>query len=158
MSLSVACLSADRADRQSEKGSQKQMKKTNNKYLRGRGVISRILPLMSPANRKTARGLKYFKFNFVFSKTGPMRYISHLDLMRLLMRAARRGVLPLYFTEGFSPHPKLRIKRALKLGIESEHEEAEILITRKMNLRLFQNKLNRQLPEGICIKEARILS
>ena len=39
-----------------------------------------------------------------------MRFISHLDLMRLIMRAARRGDLPLYYTEGFSPHPKLRMK------------------------------------------------
>lgn len=101
---------------------------------------------------------KNVKVNFVFSKTGAMRFISHLDLMRLLMRAARRGNLPLYFTEGFSPHPKLRIKRALKLGIESEHEEAEIVLIRKMNLKLFQNRLNKQLPEGVSIKEARILS
>lgn len=87
-----------------------------------------------------------------------MRYISHLDLMRLLMRAARRGALPLYFTEGFSPHPKLRIKRALKLGIESGHEEAEILLSRKMNPWLLKYRLNRQLPKGIRIKKARVLS
>jgi len=97
---------------------------------------------------------KHFKIKFVFSKTKDMRYISHLDLMRLFMRAARRAALPLYFTEGFSPHPKLSIKRALKLGLESENEEAEILLTRRINPRLFSFKLNRQLPEGIRIKQA----
>lgn len=101
---------------------------------------------------------RYFKVNFVFSKTGAMRYISHLDLMRLLMRAARRGDFPLYFTEGFSPHPKLRIKRALKLGVESEHEEAEILLTRKVNPILFKNRINGKLPKGLRIKEAKNLS
>ena len=101
---------------------------------------------------------KNFKVKFIFSKTGAMRYISHLDLMRLLMRAARRAVLPLYFTEGFSPHPKLRIKRALKLGLESEHEQAEIMLTHKISLKLFQNRLNRQLPEGVRIKEVINLS
>lgn len=106
---------------------------------------------------KKARG-KNFRVGFTFSKTGLMRYISHLDLMRLLMRAARRAVLPLYFTQGFSPHPKLIIKRALKLGIESEHEEAEISLTRKINLKAFQNRLNRQLPQGVRIKESQELA
>ena len=99
-----------------------------------------------------------FKVKFIFSKKGLMRYISHLDLIRLLMRAARRADMPLYFTKGFSPHPKLSIKRALKLGLESEHEEAEILLTRKMNLKSFQNRLNKQLPEGIRIKEVKNLT
>jgi len=96
---------------------------------------------------------RYYKVNFIFSKTGFMSYISHLDLIRLLMRAARRADLPLYLTKGFNPHPKLRIKRALKLGLESEHEEADILLTRKIDSRIFQKRLNRQLPEGIEIKE-----
>ena len=87
-----------------------------------------------------------------------MRYISHLDLMRLLMRAARRANLPLYFTKGFSPHPKLRIERALKLGLESGYEKAEILLTRKINHKVFRQRLNRQLPEGIRIQEAENLS
>jgi radical SAM-linked protein len=39
-----------------------------------------------------------------------MRYISHLDLMRLFMRAMRRADLPLKMSEGFSPHPKLSLK------------------------------------------------
>ena len=100
--------------------------------------------------------IKYFKVNFVFTKKGALSYISHLDLMRLLMRAARRASLPLYFSEGFSPHPKLSLKRALKLGAESDCEEGEILLTRKMHPRLFRRGLNRQLPEGIKIKQANI--
>ncbi len=96
---------------------------------------------------------KYFNVKFLFSKKGAIRYISHLDLMRLIMRAARRANLPLYFTEGFSPHPKLRIRRALKLGLEAEQEEAEILLTRKINFRLFRYKLNRQLPQGVRVQQ-----
>jgi len=63
-----------------------------------------------------------YKVTFIFAKRGLMKYISHLDLMRLFMRAVRRAALPIKMTEGFSPHPKLSIKRALKLGLESEHE------------------------------------
>jgi radical SAM-linked protein len=82
-----------------------------------------------------------------------MRYISHLDLMRLFMRAMRRADLPLKLSEGFSPHPKLSLKRALKLGLESEHEEAAIALRLPVSPQDFKNKLQLQLPEGINLKD-----
>lgn len=95
----------------------------------------------------------FYKVDFVFAKTGQMKYISHLDLMRLLMRAMRRADLPLKMTEGFSPHPKLSIKRALKLGVESEHEEAAIVLKESISAEEFRGRLQKQLPEGILIKD-----
>ena len=83
-----------------------------------------------------------------------MKYISHLDLMRLFMRALRRADLPIKITEGFSPHPKLSIKRALKLGVESDNEEASIVLTEQTNPEEFKERLQKQLPEGIIIKQA----
>ncbi len=82
-----------------------------------------------------------------------MRYISHLDLMRLFMRAMRRADLPLKMSEGFSPHPKLSFKRALKLGVESEHEEASILLKFPIEPEDFKSRLQKQLPEGISLKD-----
>ena len=96
---------------------------------------------------------KMYRINFRFAKKGSMKYISHLDLMRLLMRAARRAQLPLKMSEGFSPHPKLSIKRALKLGLESENEEASIMLKEIISAEDFRNRLQEQLPEGIFIKE-----
>lgn len=96
-----------------------------------------------------------YKVNFVFSKTGMMRYISHLDLMRLFMRAMRRADLPIKMSEGFSPHPKLSIKRALKLGLESEHEEANILLKLPVSPQDFKDRLQKQLPEGIKVKDVK---
>lgn len=92
------------------------------------------------------------KINFTFSKKGLMKYISHLDLMRLLTRAMRRCELPLEFTCGFNPHPRLSLKRALKLGLESENEEATIVLKELINYEEFRERLQRQLPEGIQIK------
>ncbi|MDD2927358.1 MAG: TIGR03936 family radical SAM-associated protein [Candidatus Omnitrophica bacterium] len=92
-----------------------------------------------------------YKLNFVFSKKGPARYIGHLDLMRLLMRAMRRAGLPLKMSEGFSPHPKLSFKRALKLGLESEGEEAAVTLRLPVKEEEFKNKLQEQLPPGIEI-------
>ena len=82
-----------------------------------------------------------------------MRYISHLDLMRLFTRAMRRAELPLKMSEGFSPHPKLSLKRALKLGVESEHEEASIVLRFPVELDDFKNRLQKKLPEGISLKD-----
>lgn len=97
------------------------------------------------------------KVNFIFSKTGLMKYISHLDLMRLFMRALRRAQMPVKLSQGFNPHIKLSIKRALKLGIESENEEAVVILNEVVLPEEFVIKLNKQLPKGIILKEARIL-
>jgi len=83
-----------------------------------------------------------------------MRFISHLDLMRLFMRAMRRADLPLKLSEGFSPRPKLSIRRALKLGLESEHEEASIVLREPISAEDFTRRLQQQLPEGIRIQNA----
>lgn len=83
-----------------------------------------------------------------------MKYISHLDLMRLFTRALRRADLPIKITQGFSPHAKFSIKRALKLGLESENEEATAAFRQWVEPEDFKRRLQQQLPEGINIKEA----
>lgn len=93
------------------------------------------------------------KVNFIFTKTGALKYISHLDLMRLLARALRRADLPLKFSEGFSPHPKLSLRRALKLGLESEHEEATVVLKESLSPEVFRERLQRQLPTGVTIRQ-----
>ncbi|MFA5145000.1 MAG: TIGR03936 family radical SAM-associated protein [Candidatus Omnitrophota bacterium] len=95
-----------------------------------------------------------YKVKFVFAKKGEMKYISHLDLMRLFTRALRRADLPVKITEGFSPHQKFSIKRALKLGVESDNEEAAVVLAEFMAVEEFQRRLQEQLPEGIEIKNA----
>lgn len=96
------------------------------------------------------------KISFIFAKKGAMKYISHLDLMRLFMRALRRAELPVKMTQGFSPHPKISIKRALKLGVESESEEATFALSRPLGADEFTERLQSQLPEGIRIKSAQL--
>ena len=117
----------------------------------------RVNSLFADAHRDCA-GLKIkvlvmYKVSFIFSKKGLMRYISHLDLMRLFMRAMRRADFPLKMTEGFSPHPKLSFKRALKLGVESQQEEASIVLKFPVAPEDFKNRLQKQLPEGIEVKD-----
>ena len=87
-----------------------------------------------------------------FSKTGDMRFISHLDLMRLFQRALRRAGMPVTITKGFSPHLKISIKRALKLGAESDSEELNVRMDKKMEPAVFMDSLNMSLPSGVRIK------
>jgi len=95
-----------------------------------------------------------YAVDFIFSKTGKMKFISHLDLMRLLTRALRRADIPVRISQGFNPHPKLSVSRAIKVGIESDHEEARICVRWPVEPREFSEKLNRALPEGIRIVDA----
>lgn len=83
-----------------------------------------------------------------------MRFISHLDLMRLLVRAMRRADLPLKLTEGFNPHPKLSMQRALKLGVESGNESASIVLKSFLKPDVFVQRMREQLPGGIRIVSA----
>jgi radical SAM-linked protein len=94
------------------------------------------------------------RMNFAFSKSGRMKFISHLDLMRLLTRAMRRAAIPVKVSEGFNPHPKLSIARAIKLGMESGRESASVLLKEPLNAQDFRERLNSQLPEGIEIVDA----
>ena len=91
------------------------------------------------------------RLNIVFSKAGPLRFISHLDLARLFQRAARRAGLPVTLSEGFTPRPKISFKRALKLGLESDSEEATFSISGWIRPDEFKKRLQLQLPEGIKI-------
>lgn len=98
-----------------------------------------------------------YKIGFIFSKRSLMKYISHLDLMRLFTRSMRRAELPLKMTEGFSPRVKLSFKRALKLGIESDNEEASVVLTEFVAPDEFSRRLQEQLPEGIFIQNAELV-
>ncbi len=62
----------------------------------------------------------------IFTKVGTAKYISHLDLTRCLIRAFRRTDIPLWYTEGFNPHPHLVFGMPLPLGVEGEREVLDI--------------------------------
>ena len=98
------------------------------------------------------------KIRAIFSKTGNMAFVSHLDLMRLFQRAARRAKAPVAVTKGFSPHLKISITKALKLGVESEAEEAVFFMDERVGPQKFAEALNEKLPDGVRIKRAEEIS
>jgi radical SAM-linked protein len=94
------------------------------------------------------------KIKVVFSKTGDMRFVSHLDLVRLFQRAVRRAGLPVAMTKGFSPHLRISITRALKLGVASTGEEAVFHIDGEVRPQDFTDLMNAKMPEGVKILSA----
>lgn len=86
-----------------------------------------------------------------FKKTGIMRYVSHLDLLRLFQRASRRARFRLSLTEGFNPHPKIKIEPAVKLGVEADDLRAEIVLDEVIPAQYLEERLKKELPVGINI-------
>ena len=87
----------------------------------------------------------------VFGKKGLIRFISHLDLMRLFQRALMRAELPVTISRGFNPRPKISIQPALKLGLESDSLELTIKMDKWLKPLFIKEKLQQQLPEGVEI-------
>lgn len=96
--------------------------------------------------------MQLVKINITFSKKGMLRYISHLDFIRLIYRALRRAELPFMLSEGFNPRPKINFGQALKLGVEGVMEIVFFLKT-QIALDDFKQRMEQQLTEDIRILE-----
>lgn len=88
----------------------------------------------------------------VFSKTDRCKYISHLDINRCISRALLRAQIPLWYTEGFNPHPYMSFSLPLSLGVESLCESVDLRITGDITDEEIKNRLNEVLPSGIKIQ------
>lgn len=86
-----------------------------------------------------------------FKKMGMSRYVSHLDLMRAMTRAIRRARVPLWYTEGFNPHPYMTFSLPLSLGMESLCESMDIRIEGDSTNEDIFNMLKGSMPPGIEI-------
>jgi len=86
-----------------------------------------------------------------FAKQGPLRYTGHLDLHKLWERAARRAELPLAYSQGFHPQPKMNIAAALPLGFSSLCEVMDLKLEHEIQLEGLREKLQQTLPAGIQV-------
>jgi radical SAM family uncharacterized protein/radical SAM-linked protein len=91
------------------------------------------------------------RYRVVFCKMGSIRYLSHLELARLFIRALRRARIPLVFSAGYHPMPKISFAAALPVGTESLHETMDIQVYDSEPASTMQNNLAHQLPAGIRI-------
>ena len=86
-----------------------------------------------------------------FHRGEQVKFISHLDLMRLWQRALRRAGIPLAYTEGFTPHPRISLAAPLAVGVTSEAELMDIVTDRWVSPHWLTAALNQQIPSGIEI-------
>ena len=91
------------------------------------------------------------RIQITFSKQGALRYTGHLDLHKLWERAARRAELPLAYSQGFHPQPKMNLAAALPLGFSSRCEVLDLRLEREIVLDGLVERLNSTLPPGIQV-------
>ena len=86
-----------------------------------------------------------------FVKEGPSKYMSHLDLMRCMTRTIRRAGVPIWYTEGFNPHPFMTFAMPLSLGTSGMCETMDVRMTTDMPFEEVKSRLNSALCEGIYV-------
>jgi len=86
-----------------------------------------------------------------FSRKEEIKFISHLDIMRLWERALHRADIPLAYSEGFSPHPRLSLAVPLAVGVTSEAELMDIFVSKRVSPHWFSAAASQQLPPGVDI-------
>ncbi len=89
-----------------------------------------------------------------FIRGEEVKYISHLDMMKLFERAARRSNLPISYSQGFNPHPNMVFGLPLSVGVTSESEYADFELSSFMEPNEFLNQFNSNLPDGLKILDA----
>ncbi len=89
-----------------------------------------------------------------FTKENYLRYIGHLDLLRLFQRCFNRAGIELNYSQGFNPRPKFSIANPLSLGVESVGEYMDIDLLKEIDIDGFISDMNNVLPEGIKILQA----
>ncbi|WP_195267710.1 TIGR03936 family radical SAM-associated protein [Eubacterium sp. 1001713B170207_170306_E7] len=92
---------------------------------------------------------------FKFTRGEELRFISHLDQQRLFQRAFRRAGLNIAHSNGFNPHPKLSFALAMSVGLMSDSEYGDVVLTSDIDLMAFTKRLNAALPKGLKVVEAR---
>jgi radical SAM-linked protein len=88
-----------------------------------------------------------------FSRGEEIKYISHLDLIRLWQRALNRAGIPLTYSKGFNPHPQISMALALAMGVTSEAELMDITLDKFVSPHSFTDAVGRQLPSGITVSD-----
>lgn len=94
---------------------------------------------------------------FRFSVGGEVRFLSHLDLLRTMERALRRSGLPIAYSEGYSPRPKMSFGFALPVGVLSTAEYGDFDFTKDVSAAEFTAIYNEHLPRGLRVLRAKIL-
>ena len=93
-----------------------------------------------------------------FSRGDGLKYISHLDLMRCWERVLCRASIPMVYSEGFNPRPRLSLAAPLAVGVTSDCELMDIFLERWLSPEMFMRRVTPQLPLGLDVLEVAEMS
>jgi radical SAM-linked protein len=88
-----------------------------------------------------------------FSRGEELKFISHLDIIRLWERALRRAHIALAYSEGFSPHPRISLAAPLSVGITSDVELMDVVLAGQVSPHWLVSAVNQQLPPAMQVLE-----
>ncbi len=94
------------------------------------------------------------RIRFRYACGKELRYLSHLDMLRLFQRAMRRAGLPLAYTLGFSPRPRLSLAAPLPVGVTASKEYGEIYLVEPVSPASFGRRIGEQLPRDLTLTGA----
>ena len=120
-----------------------------------KGIIEeKTPPLIPPLPKGGKGGLESFRYRVEFSKDSPLELLSHRELVTAITRAARRAELPLEFSKGFHPAPRLAFGPPLGVGVKGQAEYFDIGLSAYFHPEGLLEVLNASLPPGIKINRA----
>lgn len=93
-----------------------------------------------------------------YEKKGDAAFLSHRETMRILERSLRRCELPLVFSAGFNPRPRISFAPALPLGVAAEAEYLEVTLEGEVEVSEARRKINDALPEGLRVTDVQALA
>lgn len=92
-----------------------------------------------------------YRLRLTFAKKRQLKYIAHLDLVRAWERALRRAQIPLAYSQGFNPQPKIQVASGLPVGTAGRAELMDILVTEPLDLAEALRRIRAGLPEGLAL-------
>jgi len=133
--------------------------------LRKQAEDKAIQPVLNPAESHadafgsqapeadTESSRKGAQFRLWFEKKGPAKYLSQLDLQSVLERAMRKAGVPLSFSQGYHPAPRLSFARALPVGVDSTCEWCHVLLRSESPDPEWRREINACLPQGLRLTQ-----
>jgi radical SAM family uncharacterized protein/radical SAM-linked protein len=96
-------------------------------------------------------GAVFKKLCVYYSKLGQAKYFGHLELVNIFLRALMRSKIPLQYSQGFHPKPKISFYDPLPVGIESQYESFVMTVPESVRPEKVARSLNAQLPDGLAV-------
>jgi radical SAM-linked protein len=93
-----------------------------------------------------------------YAKLDQAKYLGHLEMVNVFLRALKRAEIPVVFSEGFHPKPKISFDDPLPVGIESQQEQFTLSVPGFVRPETVIRRLNAHLPDGLAINSCQLAS